>query len=130
PPEELTRLGSPTGVGARCVGLGVSVETSDRRGDGRRHAALRFPPRGAARRGRAKARHARSSARWPVDNACTSWENLTMTEPSPRRPIPGPTPRPSGTRVRSPRDPKVGETLEGFELLSLLAASETLVFTA
>jgi serine/threonine-protein kinase len=53
-----------------------------------------------------------------------------MTEPNPR-PLASPPPRPSsGTRVRSPRDLKVGEIVEGYELLSVLAAGATAVFTA
>lgn len=53
-----------------------------------------------------------------------------MTEPNPR-PLASPPPRPSsGMRVRSPRDLQVGETVEGYELLSVLAAGATAVFTA
>jgi serine/threonine-protein kinase len=65
-----------------------------------------------------------------VDKSQTSWENLTMTEPNPRL-LASPPPRPtSGTRVRAPRDLKIGETVEGYELLSVLAAGATAVFTA
>lgn len=36
----------------------------------------------------------------------------------------------SGTRVRSARDPGIGDGVEGYELLSLLSSGETLVFVA